>query len=192
MMTKLKHTAVLLAGVMVILLIAVWGIKHNMKSVEPQPKQDTETEAVSDGAETAPEPQPNYEIASGMKLKDKDGVKTLKTDHFTLTLSHGKSWDVKVNSKRSITVYNKALDKAKKGGKLVTILAYDAGDKSYEVIPEYNVIGTSNGQVYIAAFPTDVQFDESDKKSYNEYMAVFNEVCKLKEASDECPIIFNS
>ena len=31
MMTKLKHTAVLLAGVMVILLIAVWGIKAFMK-----------------------------------------------------------------------------------------------------------------------------------------------------------------
>ena len=43
MMTKLKHTAVLLAGVMVILLIVVWGIKHNLKSVETQPKPDLQS-----------------------------------------------------------------------------------------------------------------------------------------------------
>ena len=190
MMTKLKHTAVLLAGIMVILLIVVWGIKHNLKSVESQSKADPKTEAVSDEPETVLAPQPDYDIASGMKLKDKDGVKTLKTDHFTLTLAHGKSWDAKVNSKRSITIYNKALNKAKKGGKLVTILAYDDGDKSYEVIPEYNVIGTSKGHVYIAAFPTDVQLDESARKSYNDYMAVFNEVSNLNEETPECPLAF--
>ena len=192
MMTKLKHTAVLLAGVMVILLIVVWGIKHNLKSVELQPKHDSGAESVSDESETAASTLPDYDIASGMKLKDKDGVKTLKTDHFTLTLSHGKSWDAKVNSKRSITIYNKALNKAKRGGKLVTILAYDAGDKSYEVLPEYNIIGTSNDQVYIAAFPTDVQFNESDKKSYNDYVAVFNEVNNLKDGTVDCPLVFNN
>ena len=192
MMTKLKHTAVLLAGIMVILLIVVWGIKHNLKSVESQSKADPKTETVSDEPETMLAPQPDYDIASGMEIKDKDGVKTLKTDHFTLTLSQGKSWDAKVNSKRSITIYNKALNKAKRGGKLVTILAYDAGDKSYEVLPEYNIIGTSNNQVYIAAFPTDVQFDEGDKKSYNDYVAVFNEVSKLKDGTVDCPIVFNN
>ena len=191
-MTKLKHTAVLLAGVMVILLIVVWGIKHNLKSVELQPKHDSGAESVSDESETAASTLPDYDIASGMKLKDKDGVKTLKTDHFTLTLSHGKSWDAKVNSKRSITIYNKALNKAKRGGMLVTILAYDAGDKSYEVLPEYNIIGTSNDQVYIAAFPTDVQFNESDKKSYNDYVAVFNEVNNLKDGTVDCPLVFNN
>ena len=191
MMTKLKHTAVLLAGVMVILLIVVWGIKHNLRSAETQPKPDPKTEAVSDESEASSAPQPDYDIASGMEIKDKDGVKTLKTDHFTLTLSQGKSWDAKVNSRRSITIYNKALNKAKKGGKLVTILAYDDGDKSYKEIPEYNVIGTSKGHVYIAAFPTDVQLDESAKKSYNDYMAVFNEVSNLNEETPECPLAFN-
>ena len=122
----------------------------------------------------------------------KGGVKTLKTDHFTLTLSHGKSWDVKVNSKTSLTVYNKALNKADLGGKLVTILAYDAGDESYDVIPEYNVIGESNGKVYIAAYPTDVQFDESDKKSYGYYQAVFEEVSRLKAGAEGCPLVFNN
>ena len=191
MMTKLKHTAVLLAGIMVILLIIVWGIKHNMKPIEMQPGQGPETEETSAEPEAPATVQDDFDIASGLNIKEKDGVKTLKTEHFTLTLTHGKSWDVKVNSKRSMTVYNNALGKAKHGGKLVTILAYDAGDDSYDVIPEYNVIGTSNGRKYIAAFPTDVQFDESDKKSYSDYMAVLDEVSKLKEGTEGCPLVFN-
>ena len=42
MMDKLKKTAVLLGGVMLILLIIVWGIKHNMKPIDVQPETDTE------------------------------------------------------------------------------------------------------------------------------------------------------
>ena len=80
----------------------------------------------------------------------------------------------------------------KHGGKLVTILVYNAGDDSYDVIPEYNIIGESNGKVYIAAYPTDVQFDESDKKSYSDYMAVLDEVSKLKEGTEGCPLVFNN
>lgn len=192
MMTKLKHTAVLLAGAMIILVIVVWSIKHNMKPVEIQQEKETQTEAVTEEPEIVSQPQDDYDIASGLKITSKDGEKTLETDHFNLTLSHGKSWDVKVNSKTSITVYNKALNEAGHGGKLVTILAYDIGDDSYDVIPEYNIIGEKNGKVYIAAYPTDVQFDESDKKSYGDYMAVFEEVSKLKADTEDCPLIFNN
>ena len=138
---------------------------------------------------TAPIPPANFDIAAGLKLKDKDGVKTLKTDHFILTLTHGDSWDARVNSKNSITIYNTALNKAKRGGKLVTILAFSSGDKSYDVLPDYNVIGKSGGVVYIAAYPTDVQFDESDKKSTADYMAVFEEVGKLAEGNEGNPMV---
>ena len=130
MMTKLKKTAVLLGGVMLILLIIVWGIKHNMKPVDVQPEPDAETEVVTEEPEETPEAQTDYDIAAGMKLNEKAGVKTLKTDHFTLTLTHGDSWDAKVNSKTSITIYNTALYESNCGGKLVTILAYDTGDEN--------------------------------------------------------------
>ena len=192
MMTKLKHTAVLLAGALIILVIVVWGIKHNMKPAEVQPEKNAETEAVTEEPEMVTERPDDFDIASGFKLKEKEGMKILKTDHFILTLSHGKSWDVKVNSKTSITIFNKALNKAKHGGKRVTILAYDVDDDSYDVIPEYNVIGENNGKVYIAAYPTDVQFDESDTKSYADYQAVFEEVSKLKEETEGCPLLFKN
>ena len=190
MMDKLKKTAVLLGGVMLILLIIVWGIKHNMKPINEQQEADTETEAVIEEPEEKPEVQADYDIAAGLKLKDKDGIKTLSTDHFTLKLTHGKSWDAKVNSKTSITIYNTALYEANRGGKLVTILAYDAGDESYDVLPEYNIIGESDGKVYIAAYPTDMQYDSSNKKAVSNYLAVFDEVSRLMEDAADCPLTF--
>lgn len=192
MMTKLKHTAVLLAGAMIILVIVVWGIKHNIKPAEAQPETETETEAVIEEPEADTQTLAAFDIASGLKIKEKDGVKTLNTDHFTLTLSHGKSWDAKVNSKNSITIYNTALYEANRGGKLVTILAYDAGDESYDVLPEYNIIGESDGKVYIAAYPTDMQYDSSNMKAVADYLAVFDEVSRLMEESPDCPLIFNN
>lgn len=190
MMDKLKKTAVLLGGVMLILLIIVWGIKYNMKPVDVQPEADTETEAVVEEPEDKPEVQTDYDIAAGLKLKEKDGIKTLSTDHFTLKLTHGRSWDAKVNSKTSITIYNTALYEANRGGKLVTILAYDAGDDSYDVLPEYNIIGVSDGKVYIAAYPTDMQYDSSNKKAVSNYLAVFDEVSRLMEDASDCPLTF--
>ena len=190
MMEKLKKTAVLLGGVMLILLIIVWGIKHNMKPVDVQPEPDAETEVVTEEPTDTQEEQEDYDIAANLKLKDKDGVKTLSTDHFMMTLTHGKSWDAKVNSKSSITIYNTALYEANHGGKLVTILAYDAGDESYDVLPEYNVIGERGGKVYIAAYPTDMQYDSSDKKAVVNYMAVFEEVSRLMEDAPDCPLTF--
>ena len=190
MMNKLKKTAVLLGGVMIILLVIVWGIKHNMKQADVQPETGTETELVTEKSEDIPEAQTDYDIAAGLKLKDKDGKKTLSTDHFTLTLSHGDSWDAKVNSKNSITIYNTALYEANRGGKLVTILAYDAGDESFDALPEYSVIGESSEKVYIAAFPTDMQYDSKDKKAVADYMAVFDEVSRLEKGAHDCPLIF--
>ena len=190
MMDKLKKTAVLLGGVMLILLIIVWGIKHNMKPIDMQPETDTETEVVTEETENTPEVQADYDIAAGLKLKDKDGVKTLSTDHFTLKLTHGKSWDAKVNSKTSITIYNTALYEANRGGKLVTILAYDVGDESYDVLPEYSVIGKSGDKVYIASYPTDMQYDSSNKKAVANYLAVFDEVSRLIEDASDCPLTF--
>ena len=190
MMNKLKKTAVLLGGVMLILLMIVWGIKHTMKPLDVQPEPDPETEVAMDEPEETTEAPADYDIASGMKLKDKDGVKTLSTDHFTLTLTHGDSWDAKVNNKTSITVYNTSLYEANRGGKLVTILAYDADDESYDVLPEYSVIGKNGGKVYIASYPTDMQYDSSDKKAVAAYMAVFEEVSRLVEDAPDCPLAF--
>ena len=153
---------------------------------------ETETGAVTEETETIVETPDSYDIAANLKLKEKDDVKTLKTDHFILTLTHGDSWDVKVNSKTSITIYNTALYEANRGGKLVTILAFDTDDDSYDVLPDYSVIGKSGGKVYVAAYPTDMQYDSSNKKAVSDYMAVFDEASRLKEGTENSPLAFNN
>ena len=72
----------------------------------------------------------------------------------------------------------------------MTILAYAAGDKSYDVLPDYNVIGESGGLVYVAAYPTDMQYDGGKEKDITAYQVVFGEVCRLKAGDTDNPLVF--
>ena len=190
MIIQVKRAA---AGIIAVAFIAGIVACSIVPIIRESPASETVGEVdapAADEPETVPVPPANFDIAAGVKIKEKDGVKTLRTDHFTLTLSHGDSWDAKVNSKNSITIYNVALNKSKRGGKLVTILAYAAGDKSYDVLPDYNVIGESGGLVYIAAYPTDMQYDIGKKKDIAEYQTVYAEVCRLKAGDADNPMVF--
>ena len=190
MKTRLKRVAAgIIAAAFMIGIVACSIMPITREPPAPEAVKEADAPAVWE-PEVAPAPPADFDIAAGLKLKEKDGVKTMKTDHFTLTLSHGESWDAKVNSKNSITIYNIALNKAKRGGKLVTILAYAAGDKSFDVLPDYNVIGESGGLVYVAAYPTDMQYDGGKEKDIAAYQAVFGEVCRLKAGDTENPLVF--
>ena len=48
------------------------------------------------------------------------------------------------------------------------------------------------GKVYIAAYPTDMQYDSDNKKAVTDYMAVFEEVSRLTEDTPECPMTFKN
>ena len=73
----------------------------------------------------------DYDIASNLQLAGGGDEKAIDTDHFTITLTHGSSWDYTVDSKTSITIYNVAAREANCGGRLVSIKAYDPADKDY-------------------------------------------------------------
>lgn len=189
MMDKLKKTAVLLGGVMLTLLIIVWGIKHNMKPVDIQQETEPETEAVTGKTEELPEPPSDYDIAAGLKLKEKDGIKTLKTDHFILTLTHGDSWDAKVNSRNSITFYNIAGREAGCGGRLFSLIAYEPNDKDYENLPSYSVVGEKDGKAYVAEYPSDVQADVESEENMQLYMDTYDEVNKIRDDGEDSPLV---
>lgn len=190
MITRIKRAAAgIIAALFIVGIVACSIVPITREQPLPETVEEVDPQVIGE-TETVPASPADFDIASGMKLKEKDGVKTLKTDHFTLTLTHGGSWDAKVNSKNSITIYNVALNKAKRGGKLVTILAYAAGDKSYDVLPDYNVIGESGGMVYVATYPTDMQYDGGKEKDVADYQAVFAEVCRLKAGDTENPLVF--
>ncbi len=179
-MRKLKILISILLSMMLIFTITACGSK-----AEPEPEEETQTE---EQTETQTDESAEYDIASNLRLAGGD-EKLLDTDYFRITLSHGSSWDYTVDSKTSITIYNIAAREANCGGRLVSIVAYDTGDKSYETLPSYGVIGEKNGKMYIAEYPSDVQFDPADEKSMEDYQAVYEEVNKIRDGSGDSPLV---
>ena len=89
-------------------LVLVFGITACGSKIESEPEEETQTE---EQAETQADEPADYDIASNLQIAngvDGEGGNTqvIDTDHFTLTLSHGGTWDYTVDSKTSITIYN--------------------------------------------------------------------------------------
>lgn len=172
-------------------LVLVFGITACGSKIESEPEEETQTE---EQAETQADEPADYDIASNLQIAngvDGEGGNTqvIDTDHFTLTLSHGGTWDYTVDSKTSITIYNIASREADCGGRLVSIIAYDAGDKDYEMLPSYGVIGEKDDKVYIAEYPSDVQFNFEDEQATADYQAVYDELNKIRDGSGDSPIV---
>ena len=62
-------------------------------------------------------------------------------------------------------------------------------DKDYEMLPSYAVIGEKDGKVYIAEYPSDVQFNFEDEQATADYQAVFDELNKIRDGSGDSPIV---
>jgi len=180
-MRKLKVLISILLSMMLIFTITACGSK-----TEPEPEEETQTE---EQTETQTEETAEYDIASNLQLAGGGDEKAIDTDHFTITLTHGSSWDYTVDSKTSITIYNIASREADCGGKLVSIIAYDSGDKDYEMLPSYGVIGEKDGKMYIAEYPSDVQFNFEDEQATADYQAVYDELNKIRDGSGDSPIV---
>ena len=180
-MKKSKLLISILLSIMLIFTMTTCGSK-----TDAEPETESETEAQTE-TETTTEESAEYDIASNLRLAGGD-EKLLDTDYFRITLPCGPSWDYTVDSKTSITIYNIASKEADCGGRLVSIIAYDADDKEYEVLPSYSVIGEKGGKVYIAEYPTDVQFNMDDEQATEDYKAVYDEVNKIRDGGTDSPI----
>ena len=166
-MTKPKTVIAMLLSLVLVLALAACGSK-----TEPEPEAEPQ---IDTGQETT-EDSDDYNIASNLQLAGG-------------TLTHGSSWDYTVDSRTSITIYNVAAREANCGGRLVSIKAYDPADKDYEMLPSYSVIGEKNGKMYIAEYPSDVQFDPSDEQAAADYQTVYEEVNKIREGAADSPLV---
>ena len=179
-MTKPKTVIAMLLSLVLVFALAACGSK-----TEPEP----EAEPQIDTGQEPTEDSDDYNIASNLQLAGGGDEKAIDTDHFTITLTHGSSWDYTVDSRTSITIYNVAAREANCGGRLVSIKAYDPADKDYEMLPSYSVIGEKNGKMYIAEYPSDVQFDPSDEQAAADYQTVYEEVNKIREGAADSPLV---
>lgn len=179
-MTKPKTVIAMLLSLVLIFAMTACGQKTEPES-EAEPQKETGQESTDDSGD--------YDIASNLQLAGGGDEKAINTDHFTITLTHGSSWDYTVDSKTSVTIYNVTARDANCGGRLVSIKAYDPADKGYEMLPSYNVIGEKNGKMYIAEYPSDVQFDPTDEQASADYQAVYEEVSKIREGAADSPLV---
>ena len=180
-MTKPKTVIAMFLSLVLVFAMAACG-----SNPEPEPESEPQTETRQD---TTTEESGDYDIASNLQLAGGGNEKAIDTDHFTITLSHGSSWDYTVDGRTSITIYNVAAREANCGGRLVSIKAYDSADKDYEMLPSYSVIGEKNGKMYIAEYPSDVQFDPSDEQAAKDYQAVFEEVNRIRDGAADSPLV---
>ena len=182
-MKKLNKIVCLLMALVLMIAMTACGSK---KDSAEEPAADTHTEDQAAADETSDD----YDIAANLKLMgDPEGVKIVDTDHFTLTLPLGGTWDYDYDSKTSITFYNIAGREADCGGRLFSLVAYEPDDDSYKGLPHYSVVGESGGKVYVAEYPSDVQADVEVEEHMEQYQTVYAEVGKIEAKTADSPLV---
>lgn len=109
-----------------------------------------------------------YDIARNIGV-GYDKTEFLYSDHFVLNMPDFPSdWDYEVLSKTAFQIVHYPSRDAGCGGNVVSIMAYDKDDDSYEILPHYTVAGESRDKIYIACFPTDVQYSRETEKGWRQ------------------------
>lgn len=109
-----------------------------------------------------------YDIARNIGV-GYDKTEFLYSDHFVLNMPDFPSdWDYEVLSKTAFQIVHYPSRDAGCGGNVVSIMAYDKDDDSYNILPHYTVAGESKDKIYIACFPTDVQFSRETEKGWRQ------------------------
>ena len=182
-MKKLNKIVCLIMAFVLMIAMTACGSKKD-SAEESAADAQTEEQAAAD------ETSDDYDIAANLKLMgDPEGVKTVDTDHFTLTLPLGGTWDYDYDSKTSITFYNIAGREADCGGRLFSLVAYEPDDTSYENLPHYSVVGEAGGKVYVAEYPSDVQADVEVEEHMEQYQTVYAEVSKIEFKAADSPLV---
>ena len=184
-MKTIRSITVLLFATAMVFMVA--ACSHDTK---PEPEVETLSEEYSvPQEESQTDEVDGYDIAANLRISVDGDKKTVDTDHFTISLTHESTWDCEGGNNTSIIFYNIAGREAGCGGRLLSLIAYEQGDKTYEQHPHYCVVGEKGGKVYVAEFPSDVQADIENERNMNEYMDVYAEISRIEENTADSPLI---
>ena len=117
-----------------------------------------------------------YDIARNIGV-GYDKTEFLYSDYFVLNMPDFPSdWGYEVYGKTSLEIFHYPSRDAGYGGNVVSIMAYDKDDDSYNILPHYTVAGESKDKIYIACFPTDVQFSPETEKGWRQLSEFFQQI----------------
>lgn len=134
----------------------------------------------------------DYDITKGISIEKKsDEYAVLKGDGFEITMPNTGTWSYKTNTgeEKSLELYYMPAEEADFGGTLVTLMALDMDDTSYEEFPSYAIAGESKalGKRFIALFVTDVQYDPDDETQATEYPELMHYVESINSTNARSP-----
>ena len=172
-----------MAGLVAVMVFAFAGCTSDEdKSIE----SSTTTESTEP---TTTEAADDYDIMAGSELKEYGSELLLYGNDFLLIMPNSDKWGYEKTSNDCLEIYLKSARDADFGGNLVSIMAFDPEDSTYESFPDYTVAGHGQncGKTFIALFPTDVQYDPQDAQQEADYQELYTHVKKIAEGMADSP-----
>lgn len=130
-----------------------------------------------------------YDILQGLQIQRDGSALYMYGNDFLLSMPIDDDWEYVQNTKDSFSIIYIPGKNAGYGGHLVTIKAYDLNDTSYTNLPSYKIAGRgkNTNKVFVAIFPTDVQFDSNNKSQASRYQDLFEYVQKISDGAVNSP-----
>ena len=173
----------LMAGLVAVMVFAFAGCgeKNDTKS--------TETSAAQTEAAEATESTGGYDIMEGSQLVENGSELLLYGNDFLLVMPNNDKWGYEQTSEDCLEIYLKSARDDGYGGNLVSIMAFDPEDTTYEEFPDYSIAGKGQNvnKTFIALFPTDVQFNPEDSEQEADYNELLTHVKKIAEGMADSP-----
>ena len=147
-------------------------------------------------AQTEPEPQQtqptskSYDIFDNLWVNKSDDIAYIYGNDFLLIMPIGyEDWEYLQTSADSFSIVYIPGKNAGYGGNLVTIKAYDPDDTSYTNLPSYHIAGRgmNTNKVFVAIYPTDVQYDSNNSSQAARYQELFTYLQKIGEGAVNSP-----
>lgn len=178
----------LAAGLIAVMVFAFAGCTGPDEDKSAEPTAEPTTEA-TEATETTAAPESDYDILEGSELVESGSMLLLYGNDFMLVMPNNDKWGYEKDSAGNLEIYLKAAREDDYGGNLVTIMAFDPDDTSYEDFPDYSVAGQGQNvnKTFVALFPTDVQFNPDDPEQAADYQELFDHVKKIAEGMVDSP-----
>ncbi len=178
----------LLAGVITIMVFGFAGCSDSDSGEKSATENTNASTEATETAETDGTATDDYDILDGFNLVEKDDITLLYGNGFVLTMPDD-DWGYEQTSPTCLQIYSKDAREDGYEGHLVSIMAFDPDDTSYEEFPEYSVAGRGKtvDKVFVALFPTDVQYNPDDPDQAEDYNELFTHVKKIAEGMADSP-----
>lgn len=132
----------------------------------------------------------DYDVSKGFQKQEYQDMEILYFNDFMITMPDNDKWSFEMNG-NAVTFYLLSAQQEGYGGRLVTIMAYDMDDKSYEDIPvPYQVagVGKNVNKRFIAVYPSDVQYNFNDATQSADYKELYDYLKKIGEGAVNSPL----